>query len=387
MLKDVSFSGLNFTSTGRSFRQIVGRACANLTFTQCSWSAGDLPGMHVKLTDSLNTLFTRCKATRHAREVGSGSSWNSFMVGGGCHKATFDNCDFVGEMQTIDFTPNLFDTSADPGFNSLTSASTIQYMKITNCTFTACNDAGTSHPGSHYFEYLNNRIIGGSTGVRARSRTNIIKGNTIYTSRAGVALSAFCSNTTVEGNECVQIPSSAGILDSFYTGISYSGVSSEINNGNFVENLTINGNRVVVNTYNVNTSGILLTNNTPTFTDAQKVTLSFIVVSNNWIKITSIIASNWVHGTKFFGNHFAGNTNREAALWCQDNTGRNLILENTFDTAQPTAIAVKTGTCAPPAGAPYPFNTVNRVSPQVGVYQTPNFALTNWTHTVTAAPA
>lgn len=313
MLSGVTVQGLTFrNTTTTSFRGIIARACEGLTFEDVRFVAGSLPGAHFKATDCFNTNFVRCSSLRRIEGI-SGSAWNSFFIGGGCQETTFSGCDFIGEGQAIDFTPNCFIT--DVGYNSVTEYLTCQVMRVENSRFTNCSDAFTSHPATYLFEALGNTINGGSTGIRARSLVSIIRGNTILTSRAGISLSSFISGSTVSDNDIRQLSSSA--YAAFWIGIDYSATSSEVMSNNQPRTVYIADNRIIrAGTAYVANAGISFGHSAPTFAgfvgfdDALKARLSDIVISRNHFHGCSINLNQWINGVYILDNTFKGGSDR-----------------------------------------------------------------------------
>lgn len=365
MVKNIQFSGLTFRNvTASNFRGIMARAAANLRFIKCHFETGSLPGALVKMTDSYNVRFIGCTSTR-SLDVFSGSSWNTFFVGGGCHGVYFEGGDFAGEAQAIDFTPNNFTAAADIGGapDSASSMSTVQFFGVYNAVFRGCSDAFTSHPATYMFEASGNVIDGGSVGIRARSRASILRGNTIHTGRGGIALSAFLSDSVVSGNTIVQKVSAK--YAGYYTGIAYNATSSEIMSDNAVRNMLISGNSIKVTTTNPMNAAIMLTHYDPPLfplTNATKVRASEITVEDNEIRKGSIVVEKWINNSVIKSNSFAGGSDREYYIMTLPDSAANNIVDNLFLDA--AALPVQTGSITLTG---HGYATTHRVALQKGV--------------------
>jgi hypothetical protein len=346
MIKNVTFYGIKFRNIAAtsSFRGIQARAALNLSFDKCSFESSDLAGALFKASDCYNTRFTGCDSHRNI-DTFSGSSWNTFLIGGGCHGTIFDNCTFVGEAQNIDFTPNNFNSTSDIGgaFDAAASWLTNQFMKVTNSTFRNCSDSVTSHPGTYMFEFSNNIIDGGSTGIRVRSKSSIITDNTMYTSRTGIALSAMVSDTLIAGNTFIQRASAT--YAAWWDGINYASVSSEIMNLNNLKNLVIRDNLFRATAAYTLNSGVRLyhtavTGYTP-YTDDIKNNKSEISVIGNVFTACSVVVENWINGTYIAENKFGGGSDRAWYIECEDDSAANTIHRNHF--LDSTVISIRTG--------------------------------------------
>jgi hypothetical protein len=334
-IKDITFFGIKFRNVGptSSFRGIQARAAVNLRFDSCAFESGPLAGALFKASDCYNTVFTNCNSNRNLDTI-SGSSWNTFFIGGGCHGSLFDNCTFVGEAQTIDFTPNNFSPAADIGgsFDSASSWLTCQFMKVTNCTFRNCSDGLTSHPGTYMLEVRNNTIDGGSVGVRARSKSSIITDNAIFTSRTGVVLGAFPHDSLVADNQITQIVSAA--MAAWWDGVNYAPVGSETMNLNDVRNLVIRGNTFRVTVPYTSNSGVRLFHNAITgyapYTDDIKNNKSEIEVVGNTFIGCSMVVEKWINGTLTRDNNFRNGSDRAYYIQCDDDSAANSLQRNHF---------------------------------------------------------
>lgn len=362
MVKDIQFVGLTFKNvTATSFRGIMARAAAGLRFVKCRFETGSEPGALVKMTDSHNVRFLNCTSSRRL-DTFSGSSWNTFFVGGGCHGVYFEGGDFAGEAQAIDFTPNTFTSDIGGAPDSALSMSTLQFFGVFQASFRACSDAMTSHPGTYMFEASGNVIDGGSVGIRARSRASIIRGNTIHTGRGGVALSSFQTDSLVSGNTIVQKVSAK--YSGFYTGIAYNATSSEIESDNAVKNLVISGNGIKVTTTNaVNAAIQLMHYDPPSFplTNATKVRASEILVEGNNIRKGSIVVSKWINSALIQDNQFSGGSDRAYYIITEAESAANSIIGNTF--ADTSALPVQTGAVTLTG---HGYSTLHRVAQQRG---------------------
>mgnify|MGYP002759335548 CR=1 FL=1 len=339
MLDGVQFQDLTFAPDDRAgHRGILARNCSNLVFRNVTWETPPTAGAPVRISNCYGTRFYSCRSERGwDGGLVSGSGITTFYIGGGCTNTVFENCDFVGEAQGIDLTTQTWDNVRDIGYEDGPRAYslTTQHTQFRDNDFRYFDEGITIHPASMHTTITGNTFAGGSTGVRCRARRAHIEGNTFYTSRAGVSLSAFVDGTTVRGNQFVQAPSAESGLNGYWLGVQHNAYGSEILTHNAVKNLVIQGNTFHASKAFSYNWGVLLectgdaTN--PAFTDTVRRGLSSITVQGNTFDGCSVFVNKWVHGVSFLDNAFRGGSDRPYYIDVETDAGPTVIHGSTFD--------------------------------------------------------
>lgn len=330
-VKGVRITGLTFENRVQGYRCILARGAADLVFEDCSFYSNDNPGFALRIFDTYNLVVRGCRFEKRT-DAFTGSSWNSVIVGGGCTDVTFSGCTVTGEAQALDISPNAaVDSVADPG-GTLTEYRSTQRIRLLGNTFLNCSDGATTHPGTMDVLIAGNHVTGGSTGFRVRSRRAQILSNNIQTSRRGVALSAFVTQTLIYGNHFLQITSSK--YTGFYAGVEYSASSSEIISDNRAQ-VDIIGNAFTVSkvagaaNYAVITNYSEPSSSSVTLTDEWRNRKSDIVVANNSIRNGTVLTAHVTHGCKVIGNQFSGGTTLTHYVMLQGTA--SVVHNNIFD--------------------------------------------------------
>jgi hypothetical protein len=339
-IQNVTIKNLVFESGANSFRNIGIRCAANVIIDNCQFNTtSGNDGRHVFATDSINLSFLNCKSIRYP-EGASGSSWNSFIIGGGCQNISFDNCYFARGQQHIDVTNNKL--ANDIGYDNVNNI-TSQIISITNSLFVNCSDGFTTHPGTFNLTAVGNTFENCNTAIRVRSRRNIITGNNVRTIRTGFAFTAFYEDTLVANNNITQ---SLTPTDEQCIGISFNTLSTEIMNNNDFENLIIQNNTIrIIGTNEANDGIIFLRSSAPNpsftlDTDVEKRKVSNIVVCDNRMYNCSIRVRAFTNRVSILRNMFDGVTNRTHFILCEQNSARHKIAENFFNSTSKDAISV-----------------------------------------------
>lgn len=364
----VVFDGISFKNVDNSsFRGVVVRSAVDVTFNHCHFEAAGLAGAHVKSSDTLNLKFVGCTSYRSPTGA-SGSSWNSFFLGGCSQNVVFQDCHFVGEWQVIDVSPNLL--SSDIGYTGDAIRAeylTSQIISVHGCLFTKCSDGMTTHPATYNLNIGGNVFEGCSTGLRVRSKKNTISGNTFRTYRVGVVLSAFYEDTLIVGNNMEQLPQS---VSDPWLGVSVVPMSSEIMNNNDVVNVVVSDNTFRAVQANAGNAGIQfghIGNGVPPngsfalFTDTIKTNLSAYLVARNRFIGCSARVRRWVNGITLSENMFSGGSDLTHYILCDNDSARNTLNLNLFRDATVPAFSV--GTVSTPS---FPYTTTHRIGYQLG---------------------
>lgn len=366
MVKGVTVRKLTLKNTSAtSFRQLIARVCADLTFEEVHMLSGPKPGASIKVLDSHNVLFDSCVARKDLDTTG-GSSWNTIFIGGGCQTVKFLNFRGYNQAQCIDITPNNL-TSSDWGASpdSLDTMSTMQFSSLEGCSFYGCGDGVTSHPGTYSFSVRGSLFEGGSTGVRGRSKKTVVQDNIINTARSGVALSAFVHDSLISDNVINIAPSSK--YTGYWEGVSYSMCSSEIMNENNITGLVIRDNQIKGRLNNSVDTAISLSHtppaNLPEFTDKIRVRRSQISIIGNRITEGSVSVGAYINGTEISNNSFNGGSSKSYFIICETNSASNVVPPNTFIlSGGPVTGSISTGAVAITG---HGYSTLHRVAEQV----------------------
>jgi len=361
-IKNVAFRNLSFECGANAFRNIGIRYAAGVLFDNCQFNTtSGSDGRHVWSTDAIDLNFKGCKSVRQPTGA-SGSSWNSFLIGGGCQHVTFFDCYFYKGQQHIDFSNNRYDT--DIGNDGITSV-TAQNLVVNSCTFVDCSDGFTTHPGTYNLTAVGNTFDGCNTGIRVRSRRSLISGNNITISRTGLVLSAFYEDTLISNNNITQATNTS---NEQFVGIQLITLSSEIMNNNDFQNVVIQGNMIRRYGSNAASDGILLNRSTaanPSFTldtNAEKVKISNIVVCDNRLYNCSIRVDAFTNGVCILRNMFEGTSNRNYFIQCDSNSASHKVSENYFNSIVTGAVSVSTT----PDAAFSAINTTHKVGVALG---------------------
>lgn len=334
-VKDIKFKGITFeNTTNTSFREIVIRCAVNVTFESCNFESDSLSGTHVKSTDTLNLLFSKCKSNK-ALSGFSGSSWNSFVIGGCTQMVMFVNCTLTGEAQAVDVSPNMLAT--DVGFTPEINCTlmTSQMISFLDCNFVNCSDGFTTHPATYNLLAVGNNFQGGSTGIRVRNKRSTITGNTFNTRSAGIALSAFYDNCLIAGNTISKFTTATSTL---WTGVSFSPLSSEVMNNNNVQNVVLTNNSFnsVVRSGDAailmrnEGNGVPANESFPLFTTAIKTGLSNYLFKGNSFNGCCIKINKWVNGVSIISNSFSGGGGQSHYILSDIDSARHTVYNNDF---------------------------------------------------------
>jgi hypothetical protein len=348
MVENVSFKGLTFkNNTISSFREILARYAYNLLFEDCHFIAGTSAGTHFKCSSCLNVIFSRCTSYRDPQSV-TGSSWNSFLIGGASQNITFTKCHFVGESQTVDFTPALLGGGDPGGINDIvyTDQLSVQNILVDGSIFDDCSNSVTTHPGCYNFTFVNNKSTGGTTGVLARSLRNNISNNIISAFSNGVVLSAFYHDSLVSNNNISDISGAT-----IWIGVSVIPMSSETMNNNNIKSVAINGNNFSAMYATSAREGVQFRhdgNGVPIagftrFTDTIKTNLSDYLVTNNKFNGCRVDVNAYINGVEVSSNTFgnADNSIFNTYIVYAANSASGYVVNNRFlDTLAATAINI-----------------------------------------------
>lgn len=311
VVRGISFQGIKFrTVTANNFRSILARAVVDISFDNCFFEAGSLPGQHFKCTDVKGVRITNCASRRYPENI-TGSSWNSFLLSGGTCNTYISNCRFEGESQVIDFTVGLLST--DPGgAETLAGAKcgqiSNQHMIVSNCQFIRCNNGATTHPGCYDVLVNDNIAIGCDTGFNLRSLKTMIANNILEASDYGVAISAFYHDLTISGNRITRMP-----IASIWSGITISPLSGETMNRNNVQRVLIKGNYIYdelktqrgISIRN-DGNGVPSNPSFTEFTDSIKTALSDYTIEDNHLDGCPIWIGAFINGVNIKNNTFRG---------------------------------------------------------------------------------
>ncbi len=339
-LNGVVLEGLEFVNIGNSsFDELFISAALYPVIRDCRFVAGGDSGKHLRSENTLGLKIEDCSSSRSP--VGSsGSGWNSFVIGAGCQDTVITGVHFNGESQAIDFSPNLDPTSVV--FESVNSDYlTVQLMTVKESVFQDCGDATTSHPGTFLFSFIGNTVNGGSTGVRARSRSNTITGNKILTSRTGVALSAFYENTLISSNNIEQQVSS--VWSGSFVGVAISPMSSEVMNDNNIRRCVIDSNniyafsgtRAAIQMRHVG-NGVPPSGSFTEFTDSVKTALSNYTIKGNTFNGCGVEINRYINGVAVMDNEFYDGSGLAAFISSPNDSVRHSFGLNKFGGGQPT---------------------------------------------------
>lgn len=276
MVARVHFSDLEFDMTEhRYFRTIRFRTARDCSVSRCTFRASDSPGRHINATDSLGIKLHRIQSSRNPSSDARGSSWNSFVFGAGCQDIEISECRVFGDWQAIDFT-----SYGDPDFGAEGSTEshwrTTQLIKVTDCLFTNCHDAITTHPGTYAATIRHNRVRGSTNGIRLRSRDNIVFSNTLETLRTGITMSAFFNDSHIRGNVIRRAPRSDARRG--WDGILLLLTSQEAMTNNAIDNVQVESN-VIVDSRQASTSSALRAMHDRNI--AQTMTAAFDAIRSN----------------------------------------------------------------------------------------------------------
>lgn len=372
-VQGVRITGLTFENRVRGYRCILARGAADLVFEDCSFYSNDNPGFALRIFDTYNLVVRNCRFEKRT-DTFNGSSWNSVIIGGGCTDVTFSGCTVAGEAQALDISPNAaVDSVADPG-GTLTEYRSTQRIRLLGNAFINCSDGATTHPGTMDVMVAGNHVSGGATGFRIRSRRAQVLSNDIQTSRRGVSLEAFLTQSIVAGNQFMQVTSSK--YQGFYAGVEYNPCSSEIISDNRAK-LDVIGNTFSIvkgsaeENYAVMTAfkepgadGVSLTNE-------WKNRRSDLVIANNTVRGGTILTANVTHGARIIGNQFSGGTDMSHYVMLQGTA--SVVHNNIFDdfTGHVKCYA------APRGGAGFTFPIENQIGSNATTGAALNYMLAN----------
>jgi hypothetical protein len=368
-IKDVTFDGISFKNvTTSNFRTCLVRYAVNVTFSNCNFEAGGLPGRQVGTADTLGVNLINCTTFRNPAADASGSSWNSFYLGGGTQDIKVTGCTFRGESQTVDIAPGTL--TSDIGSTSSQIRAeylTAQIFSITNSSFFDCANGMTTHPATYGLTVTGCNFEGCSTGLLVRSLKNTIVGNVFHTRSSGVSLSSFFEDTLISSNNFDKMSLST---PTSWVGVSMTGMSSETMNNNAFKNVIVQGNTFRTSQAHSGNVGIQFRHNAngvppnvafTKFTDSIKTGLTNVVIKDNNFVRCSVLVRRWFNDIKITGNTFSGGSDLSYYVQCDADSARHLIHSNTFldDTAQ--SIFVSTAT-----NPTYGYNTAHRIGYNYG---------------------
>jgi len=305
VVENILFKGITFRNmlTG-SFRELIARAAVNLSFEKCSFEAGTLPGTHFKCTDTKGLYFTECTSYRNPESI-TGSSWNSFIIGGGSQDLWVDGGSYHGENQTFDYTPILL--VGDPGTTDVVSPQlSVQNITIRGAHFYDCNNGFTTHPGCYNLIASDNTILDCESGMTIRSLRNNVTGNLISALSSGFSLSGFYGESLFADNVISDV-----LASTFWQGIKFAPSASELFNNNNIKNVVVKGN-TLIGRFATTRQGLLIRhfgNGVPPagytrFTDAVKTALSDYTIEGNTYDNCTLQINRYVSGVKILGNIF-----------------------------------------------------------------------------------
>lgn len=341
--RNVTFEGIHFKTTeANHFRAILARAAVDITFDNCFFEAGGLPGQHFKCTDVKGVRFINCSSLRFPENV-TGSSWNSFMPGSGTSHFLIQGCRFEGEGQTFDFTPGMLGT--DLGGPETIQGSqyslSVQHITVTNNHFIRCDNTITTHPGVYDVIFSDNIAVACSSGFTCRSLKSTISGNTLECYDVGITATGFHSDLTISNNKITRVPGQA-----LWAGIELSPMTSEVMSQNNAKRVTISNNNVYDEIGDQN--GIRIRhygNGNPVegftgFTDDIKSNLSDYTIEGNNFTNCGVWIGRYMNGVSVIGNRFKGGSGTGWYIAATNGSANSFIDGNVFlDDLSATAIS------------------------------------------------
>lgn len=365
--------GLHFHQELESFDGINIQLAAGGGIYGCKFTCvNDTSGIHVRVEESFDMGFEENLEYRQIGDGAGGSSWNSFIIGGGCQNITIRSNKVRGGWQVFDVTPLLsqsllFGNTRDHGTDDLFM--TPSKIDVSDNEAYDVSEIFTTHPASYFVNVSNNTVENSSNGVRLRSRKNVVVGNNFRTYRSGIALSSFYEDTLITGNVLNHMPDVDGLI---WVGVAIVPMSSETMNTNDLKNVRVAGNTFNAVDSNVLRIGVDIRhtgNGTPPnpsfteFTDSIKTGISHVVVEDNTFNNCNVRMGSFINGVLVKNNVFDGVNSYD--YWIDATSGdsvRNLINMNYFYSAANIAHVGVTNTTT----ITYPYSAFNIVGEQIG---------------------
>lgn len=200
----VRFRGLKFNMSGsKFFRTLQFRFAKDCAVEDCEFIASATPGRHIMAGDCLRLEIVRNLSRRSPSKDARGSSWNSFLIGGGCQDVVFGSNRVEGDWQAIDFT-SYCDENLEQSGNEISNWRSTERIKIHDNYFANCHDGITTHPGTYFAQIERNDVRASGTGARVRSRFNTIQNNRFEARRSSLTMASFFHQSLITGNVLVR---------------------------------------------------------------------------------------------------------------------------------------------------------------------------------------
>lgn len=350
----LGFQGIYFKNRDNvNFRSLLIRNAANVDFTLVDFESGENAGSFLKTSDVDGLTFSRVSSSKTLGAF-SGSSWNTFVFGGGTQNIRVEQGVFAGEAQAFDVTPNthptdIFSQAAANRCDYLTT----QLIVFDSNQFRNCSDAITTHPATYGFTATGNQAFGGSTGLRIRSRRNTVSGNNLACKVTCVSFSSFFDDTLIGANTLM---SPKGVVTSGWVGLDFGGLSSETMNNNTTQGVFISGNNLLCSPGDATAAGMRwrhLGNGVPPagftkFTDAIKTGLSRFVVAGNNFSGCGTYVNRWFNGIHAVRNTFGGGAPTGTYTYFNADSSANSVIQNTYLDSLSAAFFTGAPTLVPP---------------------------------------